>query len=380
MSAIRFHSVNPENLKTVYGEFDNIDFVISALDRSIIMNSIRLNGEVSVVYPTGTNAIAPLNAKVAYDGFIGSHCFIDRIDTSSDVYGNIENLSYYPRMQSAKAQATLTKDDLFNSTYVCENRVASEQLSNIMLKGMVDASMAGNPYNADFTTPLSFSLKLDFCLNSPIGENMLPYAKTGDIRVKLTLARNLSILFGNPNIGVSIAYQLKNLRLTFESVPDTGKYAPQYTMRIKTALKTSIQSSFANISTKVPMVCDRFWATAILQSEEDNASFNGMQNERIPNVSELQILWNDAMTQQLTYTLRNEEEILHHYLRAIGNKVGKNDASLNTLASNQGWGMGLLFGQLVDLSKSKLGLNITSTVSSGAPYSIYLFFSGILSL
>ena len=380
MSAIRFHSVNPENLKSSYQEFDNIDFVLSALDRSFVMNSIRLNGEVIITYPTGTNAILPLDAKVAYDGFVGSHCFIDRIDTSSDLYGNIENLSYYPRMQSSKAQAVLTKEDLFNSIYVCENRVASEQLSNVLLKGMVDLDENTNPYNPDFTTPLSFSLKLDFCLNTPIGESMLPYAKTGDIRVKLTLARNLSVLFGNTNIGGSISYQLQNLRMTYESVPDTGKYAPQYTMRIKSALKTSIQSSFANISVKVPMVCDRFWATAILQGEEDNSAYNGMQNERIPNLTELQILWNDAMTQQLTYTLRSEEEILYNYIKAVGKQVGKNDAGLNTLSSNHGWGMGLLFGQLVDLSKTKLGLNITSSVSSGSPYSVYLFFSGVLSL
>lgn len=377
MSAIRFHSVNPENLKEFYQEFDNIDFVLSALDRSYT-KTIRLNGEIEFDYPT-VQGKTPLDYKVAYDGFIGSHSYIDRIDTSAELIGNIENVSYYPRLQSSKAQATLTKDDLFNSNYVCENRVVSEDLSSAMLKGMVDLGTTGT-YDPDFTSPLSFSIKLDFCMNNLVNSPVLPYAKTGDVRVKLTLARNLTVLFGDALIGSTINYKLKNLRITYQTVPDNGKYLPQYTMRIQSAIKTSIQSSFASISTKVPMVCDSFWATAILQAEEDNALVNGMQNERLPNVTELQILWNDAMNQQLTYSLVSEEEILHNYIKAVARQVSSNDANLNTLASSHGWGMGLSFGQLVDLSKTKLGLNIKSTVSSGAPYVIYLFFSGLLSL
>jgi hypothetical protein len=255
-----------------------------------------------------------------------------------------------------------------------------------MLKGMCDIEeVLGTEqqvFTSDFVTPLDFSLKLDFCLNNCIGNSLVPYAKTGDVRVKLTLARNISVLFGDPNIGAGLTYQLQNLRVVYQSLPDSGKYAPQYTMRVKTAIKTSLQSTYSTVSMKVPMVCDSFFATAILQSEENQALINGMQNERIPNVSELQIIWNDAMNQQITYAINNEEEILNNFIQAVNlnHIVGTNNCGLNTLASNNGWGIGLSFGQLVDLSKTKLGINLTSGITSGNPYVLYCFFSGILSI
>jgi len=387
-SGVRYHSVNPENTKEIYQEFDNIDFLMSAENRSFVAGSFRLCGNVQMVWPTTPNPVVPgvvyqpLDIKTAYDGFTGSHCFVDRIDVSFQEAGNIENLSYYPRYQSCKAQATLAKEDLFNSAYTAENRVPSEKLSNAMLKGMCDiAHVSDTTLNSSFVTPLDFSLKLDFCLNNVINSAVVPYAKTGDLRLKLTLARNLSILFGDSRIGSEITYKLTNLRVLYQSVPDDGKYLPQYTMRVMTSIKSSMQSTYSNLSYKVPMVCDSFYATAILQSEEDNALVNGLQNERIPNVSELQIIWNDTMNQQITYSLVNEEEILNNFITAVKrSQVGSNNAGLNTLASNNGWGLGLNFGQLVDLSKTKLGLNIKSSISSGNPYVLYAFFSGILSI
>lgn len=378
---IRYHSSKPDNTKPIYGEFDNVDFLLSAEGRNFVGGSFRLVGQVFLKTPEEYNILA---GKTAYDGFVGAHSFIDRIDTSFQTTGNIENLSYYPRLESCRAVATLTNEDLFNSVYTCENRVPSQQLASLMLKGMVDVNQLGNAptYSETFVTPLDFSLKLDFCLNNCIGNNSVPYAKTGDIRVKLTLARNIASLFGDTNIGAGIIYQLQNLKIVYQSVPDTGSYAPQYTMRVKTAIKTSLQSTYSNVSMKVPMVCDSFYATAILQSKENQPLINGMQNERIPNVAELQILWNDAMNNQITYAINNEEQILNNFIEAVNlnHTVGANNCTLNTLASNNGWGLGLSFGQMVDLSKTKFGINLTSGIQSGNPYVLYCFFSGIISI
>jgi hypothetical protein len=387
-NGVRYHSVKPENTKENYQEFDNIDFLMSAENRSFVAGSFRLCGNVQIQWPAVPNPqvpnviYEPLNIKTAYDGFTGSHCFVDRVDVSFQQTGNVENLSYYPRYQSCKAQATLAKEDLFNSAYTVENRVPSEKLSNLMLKGMCDINKVNDTtLNSAFVSPLDFSLKLDFCLNNLINSPVIPYAKTGDVRLKLTLARNLSILFGDSRIGSEIFYKLSNLRVIYQSVPDDGNYLPQYTMRVMTSIKSSMQSTYSNLSYKVPMVCDSFYATAILQSEEDNALVNGLQNERIPHVSELQIIWNDTMNQQITYSLVNEEQILNNFIEAVRrSQPGSNNTGLNTLASNNGWGLGLNFGQLVDLSKTKLGLNIKSDINSGNPYVLYTFFSGILSI
>lgn len=380
VDSIRYHGVRPENVKPSYGEFDTVDFLMSFENRKYNGGSCRLIGKVKINYPEG---VEPLTTKVSYDGPVGAHSFIDRVDTSSAVYGSIENVSDYSRFISAKAQSSLAKEDMFNSVYVCENRVPDEVLSNLMLKGMVDytkntvTTFAGA---TGFVKDLDFSIKLDVALNNLIGDTKLPYAKTGDLKVSLTLARNVAVLFGDSRIGTTINYQLSDLMLVFTTSPDNLQYSPQYSMRVKTGIKQSVQSSFANISTKVPIVADSMFATFILQDNENSALQNGMKGEEIPNLKELQFIWNDALNQEFTYTIKSREETLYNYVKAVSKVVSSNNCSLNVLASNQGFGVGISFGGAVDLSKSKLGMNILSDITNGNPYVAYLFFGGILSI
>ena len=386
-SAIRYHMVQPQNVKGEegYGEYDTVDFVLSAEGRKLTGGSVVLLGDVVLNGPDGT-ATNPfptiLDYKVAYDGFVGSHSFIERIDTLFEQVGNIENISDYPKFVSGKAQASLCKEDLFNSVYTCENRVAdSDTIANGLLKGSVDVSKClETTWNPEFVKPMDFALKLDMAVNNLIGDNMLPYAKTGDIRISLKLAPNAYCLYGDAAIGGVINYSLKNLRIMYQSTPDDGKYSPKYTMRIKAGIRQSVQSSFANISTKVPILADSFWATFIQQSEENNPLANGMKNERIPLLQELQVIWNDAMNQQITYTIESEEEVVHNFITAVAKVVSTNNCSLNVLSSNQGYGIGMAFQQFVDLSRSKIGINIKSAITNLNPYVGYFFFSGLLSI
>jgi len=374
MQDIRYSSVQPENQKPSYGEYDNVDFRISAIGRKIVEGSITLLGDISV---TDNN---DLTETVAYDPFIGAHSFIDTLTTTFAKTGQVETLRFYPRYVSAEAKAKLTKEDLFNSAYVCENRVPDSRMASNMLKGLVPYALQGGAFNADETRKLDFAIKPKFCLNAPIGDNLLPYEKTGDILISMTIPRTVSVLFGNADIGLDMKIQITNLRLNYTTVADDGKYSPKYVMRIRSDLKQTIQSTYSNISTKVPIVADSFFMSFIRQAEENQALFNGMENQRLPNVSRVEFLWNDSFSQEFTYELDNEEEILTNYIKAINKTVGDNNANANALNSNDSYGIGLSFGQFLDLSKSKIGINIQSAVSSEEPYTAYAFFLGIVSV
>jgi len=375
-NSIRYHSVQPQNQQSLgYQEMNNVDFNISLTGRKLVCGSVRLVGDVEINFPPGEEA---LDVDVKFDHMVGSHSFIDRIDTSCSMKGVIENLSDYPRYVSTVSNATLFSDDLNNSSYVCENRCGSDYIANQLLKGMTDISNQGNPTRVTLTKDLDFSLKLDFVLNSMVSSDpYLPYAKTGDITVSLTLARNVYILFGDDSIGGNTYYILKNLKLMFCSVPDNGVYAPAYQMRVKTSLKQSIQSSFANISTKVPMVCDSFFASVIQQSNENDNSYNGMELQRPPNVQSLEYIWSDSLSQEYRYQLLSEEEIISNGMKAVSMVAGTGNVNSNALNSNKGWLLGLAFGQFVDLSLSKIGINLKSSINNGDPYVLYMFFSGL---
>jgi hypothetical protein len=60
--------------------------------------------------------------------------------------------------------------------------------------------------------------------------------------------------------------------------------------------------------------------------------------------------------------------------------IAENNASLNVLASNDSYGLGLSFGSFVDLSQSKIGIRIDSDVSNTDPYTAYMFFTGVITL
>jgi len=168
--------------------------------------------------------------------------------------------------------------------YVCENRVPDDILASKLLKGICDVGVqSSTDIVAARTKNLDFALKLDFCLNNMMGDNLLPYEKTGDVTVSIQTSRVIQALYGDTVIGTDAIYSLSNLRLFYTTVADDKKRSP-YAMRVKSSLKQSIQSSYANVSTKVPIVCDSFWMTFIQQSQETNNLYNSMANQRLPNM------------------------------------------------------------------------------------------------
>jgi hypothetical protein len=370
----RYHVVNPANQKgdnEGYLPFNTVDFELSFEQRSLVNNTVRLLFDIN--WENQPN----LTQTVMYDPFVGAHAFIDRIDISCANMGVIESISDYPRFVSAKAKASLTVEDVaFNSMYVCEGRTASTDLANKMLKGSCDIGAAAGAFNPVLTKPLDASVKLDCALNNMVGVQSLPYVKSGLVRLSVQLSKTTEALFGNGDLN----YKLQNMRVMYMSVPDDGKYAPSYQMRVKTCLPQSILSSYTNISTKAPIVADAMFATFIQQSHLDTATNNSLQNELLPLVEEIEFIWADSMSAEFTYKLDNQTDILENYIKAVNKVVSSNSCSLNRLASNDSYGIGLSFNQFIDLSKTKLGVNIKSGVSSGAPFTAYLFFTGLVSL
>jgi hypothetical protein len=372
MNDLKYHVVLPENKKDKYGEYETVDFKTSAQGRKMVGGSVRLLGEIVV---TGNTAITK---KISYDGFTGLHTIIDNIKTSFSNVGQIENLDHYGRFVSSKARASLTKNDLFNSMYVCEGRVPDNVLARKLLKGVVDyENVSQDPVVA--LAPLDFSVKLDFALNNCIGDDLISFQKTGDILISLQTARNLTCLFGDNDIGGDCIYELSNLRLIYMSVPDDGK-ASKYAMRVVSSLKQSIQSSFANISTKVPIVADSFFMTFIRQDHENLALYNSLQLEKVPTFKRLEITYNDNLSQQFTYQIDNEEEVLTNFIKSIQKVSANNTADLSTLAGNDAYGVGIQFGSYVDLSKTKIGVNLETAISSTTPFSAYMHFMGVITL
>jgi hypothetical protein len=196
------------------------------------------------------------------------------------------------------------------------------------------------------------------------------------MRLSLRIAPETTALFGDVAIGTGIRYRLSNLNCTFRSIPDDGVYSKQYAYVVKGDLKQSIQSNFTNVNTKYPLnACTAMYASFIPQSLDNTNTADSLACHQLPNVSELQFLFNDSSNQLITYQLDNQEEILSNFVDALGSKT--NQCSLSNVYANKAWGIGINFASPVNLSVQKLSLNLKSDVNSSTPYIMYAFFIGV---
>lgn len=389
MQNLRYHIVQPSNKRDTYTDFDNVDFLISAAGRKLVMGSVRLLGDVTV-YPktSGGQLIDPTTETISFDGLTGSHSWFSQIITSGSNVGQIENLNFYPHYIASMARAQLTREDTFNSQYTCENVCADGIISSALLKGTTSA-LQGNPFDAALTSEMNMAPRLKFCLNNPTAgsDPNMAFAVVGDLSVSLIISQSISVLYGTEKageekiIGVDRNITISNLRLSFASVPDDGVYPKLgYQMRVATSLKQSLQSTYANISTLVPLVSDRFWFVFVPQDRDNNPLYNGLACYRPPNVQRVEYLWSDSFNAEYTYAIDNSEELLTNFVKAVNGISADNMASLNVLASNDGYGLGIPFGSFIDLRKNKISVNITSDISNTSPFICYMFFSGIVNV
>lgn len=363
--SVNYSMAQPQNTKENYDEFDQVDFVVSFQGRDVVANSFRLLGNLSITNNGRTE-------KVLVDEFVGAHSFIDEILTSSDNLGLIETYQNYARYVSMVGRATLNKDDLNSSRHVCELKATRPDVVECMLK-TATVKPDSNANSGSATLNPDFSIKPVFCLNNVEGDQRLSYSKYGDIKISFRLRRYVEALYGED--AKNATYSLSDVRLTYLTVPE-GPVAKNI-LRKKVTFSQSVQNNFTSIASKVPAVCSGVSISFIEQSRVGEAVDNNDQQMQLPDVTSLQFLFNDSENRYITYEIKDNVEMIHRYLESF-KKVEKDQASLEYLAANQSYGLGLSFDKLIDLSNQKFTVQINSSVNSGNPYVAYLYFHGVM--
>lgn len=376
--SIQYHVAQPTNRKSTYTANDNVIFNLTATGRNLLNNTVRLVGKLVVTNNSN-------GQKVYYDNFTGFHCLFSRMDTSSQLQGQLESLGDYNRMTASINKASLHYNDLFNSVYNCQGMVPMQKTTEALLLGEFTVNNT-DPSGLDLTEPLttSFYLRPKIALNNMV-QPSLPFAKTGDLTVEVRFDVDEKVLFGNSLIGDTLSFQVSDLKLLYNTIPDDGKYEKSYQMLAHSYFKTTVNSTYANFNTKANMkACSAFYSTAIPVNVESNPQRNSFDLYQIPNIKQLSFEWNDSQTMsQLTYDFGddNREEILTNFIKSIKNSdpLGASlSANTSYLADNSSWGMGLQFNQLVDLTTNKLTVNIESDIQNTNPYVLYFFFMGLI--
>tara|TARA_R110000764_G_scaffold183606_3_gene269338 strand:+ start:1 stop:1041 length:1041 start_codon:yes stop_codon:yes gene_type:complete len=346
----------------------------------MLSSTVRLTGDVLVTSTKADNTTFATN-NIYLDNLTGAHSFFDSIQTSIDSVGQIENILEYSKYVKAKALATTSPSDLFKASAVCEMKAPNHSWSRVTLKG-VNATRADNAR----TDNANFSIKPDICLNSmysETGDNSLSYRKSGQVRVSVRVNRGLSTVFGpsvpeTSAIG-SLTITLTNVRLHFQSILDDGQDSV-LTMPNIINVKSTIQSSFANINCAVPAICRGVTATFIEQSKENSGLSNPLACNNVPQLSKLQFIYNNTVNNSLvSYQITDYPEMLERFKDSVS-LSRHSSASLLNVKHNNGFGIGLSFGGLMDLSRQRFNIQMTSAITNVSPFTINMFFHGVQTL
>ena len=375
-SSLRVHRIFPQNKKTKYTELENIDFDLTFPNRKLICNSVRLEGKVKI-YSNGTTRTIHTD-NVFVDNMIGANAFFESIETSAQNKGILENSQNMPRYAKMISTGSATSSDMSNLSNSVELKTQNLKASRDIFCGVANSqqdSQQPNPNNLD---PVDFSCKPSFILNqvqrAEVGGDVnLDNSTMGDIRVTVRLNSNISALHGVGQVAGS-NFELSELSLVFQSLPSDGKQS-KLVMRTKQLIRQSINSALANITVNVPQMTNGVSASFIASSKANSLNHSNTQLDRPPNVKQVEFTVNDSPSDFITFQLTNQQQILQYYLDSVSNsKVNRFSAAHQE--ADQAFGIGAKFGDLLDLSKDKFGINITSDTSSA--YTIFLFFHGMV--
>ena len=386
---VLYHEVTPENnvsSTSGFQEHNSIDFVLSADGRVLKQNSIRVDFDVQAFTDVAAGTRVTAAARIAIENKIGGHSFFSNWRTEAQSSGLLETISDYPRWVNMVSSASMPEESFFSSKYQAEGRGVLVDDGRYAIQAvnprvLPRASQGGDADYDGMATDARFSISPLICVNRSMGGSY-SFNKNGAIRISVDCARVGAALFGGDlNANAGAGYKLKNVRLRFMSEPDSGSESKML-MNTVVGIKQTVNSQFANISSRVPLkACNGVAISYLTQSKETGRLDNSYQLESFPQQRSISYLFSDATNKYITYRMTDREDILRKGLDAISDS-GVSGVDPAHIKGNNGTINGLGFQSYLDLSKQKFSVQLeSSSVLLGAqPRNVYLFFLGMIEL
>ena len=327
-----------------------------------------------MIVPDKTNPATGNDADLyQLDRQVGAHSLFDSWSTELQTKGIIESISGdYPRYVKMFSQANKGVDDYCAADMVCELRSPNDYGAMLYCKkGKKDNT------NTDNENGIDFSIKPMIAVNKIQGGN-ISFTKTGYIKMTTVLSRNTCVNGCARTSTDTYGYVIRNLKAKFLSVPEDDKNS-QLVVSNVFALKSAITSNFANVSSKVPATCSGVSISFLKKDNEHKNTSNPYATNVPPDLREVQFLFNDNTQNLITYVINKRNDMQEKYIRSLGGGMN-NELTMTNQGLDDGFGVGVTFDDLVDLSNQKFNAQITSNISNTNEYLIYMFFHGLMKL
>ena len=381
MANILYHSVEPENNAVSYSEFSTADFILTGLNRKMVANSLRLEGQIEVD-KAGTaksnTVIAAGEGQWSVDNMIGLHSVVESVTTEVQSAGNIEHLGSYPRYVKLASASSRDANDYMSSDLVCEGRGATVSNGEYAVEPVACLNLDAAGGGLVTTALPSFSIKIENCLNRMTAN--YSFDKHGYIKVSFNFARANQLLFGQDCDG-TMNYSLRNLRLSYKTVPEDG-VNEKLLMRSYFSTKSTIQSQSASIQSRVPSDVVLGVSICFLkQSSEASPTENAYALEKLPNVESVRYMFSDTSNRFISYSITETSDLLDRGIKSL-QYSGHTEATQLKLKGNDCYIIGTDFPSPVSLRNQKFNFQVdtTSASLSGTPYLAWLYFHTLISL
>ena len=368
MSKFNYNESEPTNPKTQYSEHDILDFMIQdTADMDLVANSVTISASLQVQEPSGTRC---LNKKVYFNNNAGAHVFCESVTVSSNL-GQHEHISQYPRMVAMFEVASKGDNDTFNSSDACEMISTSIEQSQAYCSGNVTAGGGSSTHIAD---DCDWVIK-PRCILNKMSAN-LPFSKVGYVKLSITLSNIIDALFTS-EATPTLNYILTDVKCHYKTAPTQNQ---SVMMRSVVPIRTSINSSNANISAKVPAICDSVSCIFMKQADDSSVTTNQQKLDKLLKLDSVNFLFNDNLNKHITFELTDRGTIIQNFIESMGD-TGHNRVNSNYWKSNH-MGVGLNWGQMVDLTNQKFNVSLKTDagVSNANPYFVDMFFHSIVAI
>ena len=352
-------SLDPVAQRSSYKPNETIEFLLNFENLEIILNSVRLSGDVKVRNAT-TDAVIDASDVVLMDHAVGFESLVSSYTTYfNDANDIVEYIDEYPRMlKNVLTTKTSNLQMGMDSKYLTAGTSIGTNSSVNVLDGDQNSHTA------------HFSLKPTICLNQTFSN--IPYNKTKDIKLRIRLAPPDQVLFGTN--AEDYTYTIENLRLHYRAQPQ--KHKGPLRMLVNQLVRQQVQSNNASLQINVPFDSTNVFGSFMLSTDLTSTTKNYLDLQNV-DITRLVFSFNDQTNSLNTFPLETKQEISWNYENStISSTLGFAQYSprLNQLRNyDKQVGIGIYFQSFVQ--NTKIGVNLESTISD--PTSVFLFFTGL---
>lgn len=332
-------SITPRTQLAQYTSNQEVNFELLHDGEALKANTIYMTGKLVV-------AGADRTLENFYDNFAGVASLFENVNTRCDLYQEV--ISNYGRLNKMKNALMLSPDQLTSGL-----KNSTEMLCHHLSKTPTILASANTAANA-----FSFAHFFNFGLNQMTGD--LDSAKSGKINISFKLVSPQKCFFGANSAGMS--YTLTDLELHYMTVP-VG--SPSVSIRIVEDTQKLIQTSNTTIANTFVNPIDAVLVSFSTVDSETVATQNSLVCQN-PSLAKMSWVYNDMSNQLVSYEIESQEEQMlsgFYVMDSMGCGIDLREKVLLSIQDavhneTDKFVVGLKIGQLMDFSRSGLGLNV----------------------